>query len=230
MFKYFGSKHRLAPTYQAPRYDTIVEPFAGAAAYAMYWMQQRSDLRAVLFDIDPVVVEMWQVLLGMDPEVLWHYPVPEAGTRTTDPIYKAACAGDNGWNVRGGEYQVTGWMADGFVHIRRRMAHTLALVRGRVTVELADYTTAPDLEATWFIDPPYQREGHRYAVGNDLDFAALGAWSRSRRGQVIVCETYGADWMDFEPHVTNQTVSTSSSVEAVWYSDPEPNLFSEVPA
>jgi len=36
MFSYYGSKSKLAQHYPTPKYDTIVEPFAGAAGYSLY--------------------------------------------------------------------------------------------------------------------------------------------------------------------------------------------------
>ena len=225
MFNYFGSKARLAPTYQPPRHNLIIEPFAGAAGYSMYWLQQRSDLHAVLYDSDDRVIELWERLLGMDPTDLYYWPTLAAGEWTTDPLYKAAHVSAGSWNKpRGAEYKVTEWMARDFPEVRERMAHRLARVRGRIEIHHADYTDAPDTEAAWFIDPPYQREGHWYGSGNRLDFVGLGEWARSRQGQVIVCETVGADWMDFAPHVSNQTVTNATSIEAVWYSHPEPTL------
>jgi hypothetical protein len=226
MFSYFGSKARLAPTYQSPRHELIIEPFAGAAGYSMYWLAQRSDLRAVLIDADTLVVEMWRWLLGMEPADLWDYPPPVEGERTKDLMYLACMVSSGSWNRRAADldYVITPWMARDFYHRRQVMAQTLSAVRGRVAIQHGDYTEAPTREATWFIDPPYQREGIHYSLGNRLDFEALGEWARSRQGQVIVCETVGADWMDFEPHVSNQTVTNVTSIEAVWYSHPEPTL------
>ncbi len=61
--------------------------------------------------------------------------------------------------------------------------------------------------ATWFIDPPYQQQGRRYAHGSErLDFSALGEWAQSLPGQIIVCEASGADWLPFRPLYENRTV------------------------
>lgn len=231
MFKYFGSKRRLAPTYQPPRYDTIVEPFAGAAGYAMHWLLERSDLRAVLRDTDPLVVAMWETLLAMEPDDLWNYPNPTEGTRSSDPIYLAATVSSGSWTraSRGDDFAVTEWMARDFDYTKRRMAHELARISGRVEIALGDYSDVPDIEATWFVDPPYQTEGRHYASNNQgFDYQTLAAWCTSRRGQIIVCEAAGAGWMPFTPHRMNQTVhrnTTGRQVEVVWYSDPEPTLF-----
>lgn len=80
---------------------------------------------------------------------------------------------------------------------RARVARQLASIRHWRVIE-GDYTSAPDVEATWFVDPPYQRSGVHYNhPSTALDFSALAEWCRSRRGQVIACEADGADWLPF---------------------------------
>lgn len=66
------------------------------------------------------------------------------------------------------------------------------------TITNASYADAPDVEATWFIDPPYADKGKFYRTKFD-DFEALGRWSDTRQGLVIVCEGPGADWLPFKP-------------------------------
>lgn len=232
MFRYFGSKARLAPTYQSPKYDLIVEPFAGAAGYSMYWLQERSDLRCELIDCDPLVVEMWTHLFSMDPTELWHHPDPVQGERTDDITYLIATAGAFEWQTfaKHRSVKVTEWMARDFPGRKQICANTLARVRGRVDVRVGDYTDAPDVAATWFIDPPYQLDGSWYDSGNALDFPAIGEWAQTRRGQTIVCESQGATWMPFKPHRANRTVIDTQSIEVVWYSLPELTLLDLIDA
>ena len=81
---------------------------------------------------------------------------------------------------------------------RQRIAKQLWRIRHWTIIE-GDYTEAPDVEATWFIDPPYDNDaGRRYGQQPD-SFAALGEWCRTRKGSVIVCEQEGADWLPFKP-------------------------------
>ena len=62
MFDYYGSKNQLAKRYPAPEYGLIVEPFAGSAAYSMYWLHRNPNLRAVLVEKSERVFGMWEWL------------------------------------------------------------------------------------------------------------------------------------------------------------------------
>lgn len=73
-----------------------------------------------------------------------------------------------------------------------------------------DYTAAPDIEATWFIDPPYNCPAGRFYQVGALDYAALATWCQSRQGQVIVCEQAGATWLPFQPLYGNEVIWTNS--------------------
>jgi hypothetical protein len=45
-----------------------------------------------------------------------------------------------------------------------------------------DYSEAPDIDATWFIDPPYKGEsGMGYGYGSNLiNYDKLAVWSKRR--------------------------------------------------
>ncbi|MEG4346741.1 hypothetical protein QUB70_26205 [Microcoleus sp. A003_D6] len=59
-----------------------------------------------------------------------------------------------------------------------------------------DYTLAPDIEATWFIDPPYKEDaGKGYKYGSKLiDYKKLAEWAKNRKGEVIFCEGHCGDY------------------------------------
>ena len=58
---------------------------------------------------------------------------------------------------------------------------------------------APDIEAHWHIDPPYQNPAGRVYQYNGVNRRELAKWCKRRRGFVQVCENDGAKWMRFEP-------------------------------
>jgi hypothetical protein len=58
MFYYYGRKKQIAKYYPSPNCATIIEPFAGAAAYSLYgdnWTK-----RVILVEKDPRVAEIWR--------------------------------------------------------------------------------------------------------------------------------------------------------------------------
>jgi hypothetical protein len=108
-----------------------------------------------------------------------------------------------------------GWWGQ---RVRERIASQLGAIRHWTLIEGA-YGAAPDVDATWFIDPPYQVAGKRYRCGSKgIDYAALGAWCATRQGQVIVCENVGAAWLPFRPWREIRG-SRKASHEAIWTND-----------
>lgn len=82
--------------------------------------------------------------------------------------------------------------------VKARLAEQVNYIR-HWQVEQVDYEELSNVEATWFIDPPYQIAGKSYTHGSkDIDYVDLGEWCKSRKGQVIVCENKGADWLPFK--------------------------------
>lgn len=52
-----------------------------------------------------------------------------------------------------------------------------------------------------------------------LDYPALARWCRARRGQTIVCEAAGADWLPFVPFGGTRGMAGAPSREAIWWQD-----------
>lgn len=214
-FTFYGGKYRAARRYPPPTYDTIIEPFAGSAGYAL----RHPHLQVVLVERDPAIAETWRYLLQATAEEVLRLPDLREGQTTADLDLKVGARHLVGWWVnkgsavpkrsmsanmrsalvphRGGN-QPTGWWGPA---IRARIAAQLGAIRHWTLIE-GDYTAAPDVEATWFVDAPYQLAGQHYRHGaRQLDYAALGRWCRARRGQVVVCENVGADWLPFRPFI-----------------------------
>ena len=85
-----------------------------------------------------------------------------------------------------------------------------------------DYTEAPDIEATWFIDPPYRKEsGKGYRYGNDrLDYKNLAEWALKRKGEIICCEGEYGDYLPFQPLKDSKGVAGKISKEVIFYKSP----------
>lgn len=221
MFKFYGAKHRLAALYPAPTRSVIIEPFAGAAGYAVHW-RNAAD-RVILVEKDERVVELWRRLLAMPVDELLALPTPEAGERSSDLLVAFAAGRTTRDTPK--TFTVTSRMAERFCPMRRRIAETLDECR-HFELMHGDYRDAPNIEGTWFIDPPYQptgtgrpdrTRGGRYTHSNaNIDYDELNGWTQSRRGQVIACDQEGADWLQWNGAIAAQDASSRGYREVFW--------------
>lgn len=208
MFYYFGSKAKIAKYYPAPRYDVIVEPFAGSAGYACYHRKPN----VVLVEKDARVCDLWRRLMAMTPDEIRNIPCPRVGERSSDILVMLRAASEH--SLTGNYISVTERMVSRWQHLVNRAAELQPLVKAWTIIE-GDYTDAPDVEATWFIDPPYtfMRRGYAHKIAN---YANLAEWCRERKGQVIVCEQLGATWLPFRPFRQARATNLASKTEVIW--------------
>ena len=215
MFYYFGRKGRLARFYPPPRYPLVVEPFAGSAAYSLHWKPEAAHL----VDIDEDTVALWERLCAMSKAEIMAAPGPVIGEMTSDPWHLAAMASSGGY--AGVSRKVSPWAHNNFEnHRARHYAAANVTTARRYTYQHGTYRDAPDVEACWFIDPPYQHvKGYRHGNAG-IDYADLADFCRTRRGQVIVCEQEGADWLPFRPFMALVS-SQNTTTREVWWTNNE---------
>jgi len=234
-FTYYGGKWRAAKRYPPPKYDLIVEPFAGAAGYSLRHYQKD----VVLVDKDPVLAGLWDYLIHVSEKEILGLPLwqPDFDTVSDIPnICQEARHLIGFWLNKGttsparspSAWQRTGKYSPGNFWgepVKQRIASQVGYIR-HWKVICGDYTAAKVSEpATYFVDPPYMRAGQHYKHGSKaLDFAALASWCKSLDGQVIVCEGEGADWLPFQPYIDIKANESSRggkvSKEYVWINDP----------
>lgn len=240
-FGFYGSKWRVARAYAPPVHSTIMEPFAGSAGYSLRY----PDARVQLFDRDEYIAGVWDFLIRATPAELlalpdlapgahvdtlnipqearwligfWINTAPSSPRKTLSMNVRKS---EEEWRVlaqsRGyNQPRPLFWGA----RVRERLAVQVEHIR-HWTITLGDYSDAPNVSATWFVDPPYVVAGrhYRYRIS---DYSALAAWCRARKGQIIVCEGNGADWLPFKPlgeFRSNPCRSRrSTSAEVVWES------------
>ena len=232
-FSFFGSKWRVANHYPVPRHSTIIEPFAGSAGYSLRYPNHQIRL----FDADPGICAVWRFLIGVTPEEIMRLPLAfnHIDELNVCPEAKALV----GFWLNKGSVQPgkspSKWMRDYQLRqpgvywggrIRERIASQVESIR-HWTISHASYEDIPNQPATWFIDPPYEIAGKAYRFHN-LDYPALGAWCRSRLGQIVACENEGAEWLPFRSFKSVQALEGrrggKRSEEAIWTNDERPAL------
>ncbi len=232
-FAYYGAKHGLADKYPAPRHPLVVEPFAGSAGYSTFHAARLE--RVVLYDIDPKVVDLWHELQSMTVADIDLIGVQLEQEKFTHPLLAGMAGGTTMAAVLAGKSRiVTPRMRHDWRNVRRRIVATLPHLN-RWEIHHGTYHDAPDIEATWHVDPPYQSTtshaglGYRHGDGA-IDFTELAAWVRTRRGFVMVCERSPATWLPFAPFAAqgNGASNDSRRVEVIWRSDMEvPTLWDQ---
>lgn len=226
-WRYYGGKWRAAPHYPAPRHATIVEPFAGEAGYSLRY----HDRQIILVEKYPVLAEMWRWLIAASAAEVIAIPtvehvddlpswVPEGARYLVGFSMNDACVSPKRQLSAGRKRLASmGRRFEGWNENRREMTARQSQLIKHWTIMEGDYSQCPDVEATWFVDPPYNNKvGACYVHGpGAINYHDLGAWCRDRMGQVIVCENEGADWLDFHPFATLKAgINGKGSREVVW--------------
>lgn len=199
MFSYYGSKSKIVKHYSSPEYDTIIEPFAGSARYALMYY----DKNVILNDLYKVIADIWNYIISASADDINNLPNLKRGDDIRDLDIPDIEKKLLGFMVnRGVPYPhnvYTTWAArsDEISRCKSRIIKMLSNIR-HWTILNVDYKDLENIEATWFIDPPYQDGGQRYKK-HDISYNELAEWCKSRKGQVIVCESGKAGWLPFRP-------------------------------
>lgn len=215
MFYYYGRKKQIVRYYPPPSYPVVVEPFAGAAAYSFH--HNKDIERVILIEKDDKVTAIWRWLIEEATiEDIRNLPDLHPGERSTDFLHIVHAATKMAFAFK--RIKVTPVLARNWEISKRVFACHLSEIK-HWEVICGDYTEAPDIEATWFIDPPYCGEsGMGYRWSSDLiDYESLASWALARKGEVIFCEGAGAAYLPFRPLLDLKGVAGKVSKEVVFY-------------
>lgn len=190
--------------FPAPQHDLVIEPFAGSAGYSLFYDCRRVDL----YDVDPIICGVWDYLLNVDPTEIMELPnMPEVGDSVDNYSLPQEAKWLIGFWLNRGSAQPkksrTAFSARTDraqllwgTKAKERIASQLPIIEEGWTITEGGYERAGNDEATWLIDPPYADKGKHYRFPL-TDFDTLAAWSKQRKGLVMVCEQEGADWLPF---------------------------------
>lgn len=225
MWSYYGSKANVVDCYPAPRHSKIIEPFAGTARYALKYF----DREVLLVDKDEVIIRIWRWLQQCVPADIKKLPRLKPGDDLNTLSF--SCEEERwllGFIAGFGLTYPANKVSPHRGHRPNSMNYTINFIADSLykirhwEIRCGDYDKTPDQEATWFIDPPYERGGQSYRHGNkNISYSALAKFCTGRKGQVIVCENATATWLDFKPMI-NQRTLRGYNAEGIWSNHPTP--------
>jgi hypothetical protein len=217
MWSYYGRKSKLVHLYPSPKFDTIIEPFAGTAVYSLYGNNWQKDV--ILVEKYEVIVRIWKYLQQAKSEDILGLPILTKG-ESLDNFQQLApeekwligfCINRGSSTPKKTAQKFNSWESN-----REVIAKDLYKIK-HWKIQEGSYEQLTNMEATWFIDPPYQKQGKYYRHNaNSIDFTHLANYCKNREGEVIVCENMGADWLDFIP-LSEFRGQKNKNTEAIWY-------------
>lgn len=226
MFYYYGAKNMLAKHYPAPNYNLIIEPFAGSAAYSCYHLLKNENMKCIISDKDNDVAETWNFLLNCSENDILNYKTPEINDYAYDFLIKTCSVSNASSKCIKMKYTER---IDKIFQIQKRKILNLFKIRDRITFIHQDYKNIENYKGTWFIDPPYMilknnntvfQNGNGYSKkcnSDMLNFNELSHYCLERNGEIIVCEKFGANWLQFETFKKNKTSLNKIYEEVLFY-------------
>ena len=221
MWSYYGTKKRIAKHYPAPKHNIIVEPFCGAGQYSLYGDNWKKDI--ILNDKYDIVYQLWNFLINKVTEKdILSLPDMKQGDRLDDFNLSKEEKWLIGFCINSASSQPKKTVAkyNSWNKTKPEIAKNLYKIK-HWSVSNLSYNELTNIEATWYIDPPYQYGGEWYhsSVSNKhIDFNVLSVYCKERKGQVIVCENSKADWMNFKPLVEMKG-QIHKTMEVIWTND-----------
>lgn len=215
MFYYYGRKKQIAKHYPSPNFETIIEPFAGSAAYSLYGNHWKRNV--ILVERDESVSDIWKWLINeATPSEIKNLPDLEIGEKSSEFLHIIHAATKMAFHYK--TIKVTPVLARNWEISKRYMSENLFKIKHWRIIS-GDYTLAPNIEATWFIDPPYKEDtgkGYRYS-SKLIDYKKLATWARARNGEIIFCEGHQGDYLPFKPLLELKGVAGKTSKEVIYY-------------
>jgi len=234
MWSYYGAKTNVIDLYPPPKFDKVIEPFAGTARYALKYFEKD----VLIVDKYDVVIDIWKWLQKCSKRDILSLPNMKKGEHVDDYTFDCLEAKHLmgfmiGFMTETPRKTATIRMEqrpNSIKYTLNRIANNLHKIR-HWEIRSGSYEDIENENASWFIDPPYVKGGDRYKYSNKhIDFSQLADWCKSRKGQAIVCETLGADWLDFKRMTTHHT-RRGPQHEVIWSNLPtafdieQPSLF-----
>jgi hypothetical protein len=239
-FGYYGSKRRIVHRYPYPKFDIVIEPFAGSASYAVNYFYKK----VILADKYKVIANIWDFLIS-NPSAATEIRrtkfdinhISELAPDTPPPVIdligfhlnwatahpvKSLSVGEKRHRAKGRTY--VGWCRKA----RHQVSEQVPFIKHWSAFQGEYYETSnPQQPCTIFLDPPYlgcRDAGAHYDHGSDnIDYDHLASWclELSEKGhQVIVCESEGhGGWLPFKKLIWARGNYSRDYLEYIWTND-----------
>ena len=228
LIAYYGAKNRIASKYPKPIHETIIEPFAGSAGYSLHHYQKN----VILIEKDEKTFGALHYLINAKSCEIMSLPLLSIDDDLRDMNLPNEARWLIGFWLNNGVAspvnRLSKWAREAgncsqywSEKCRARLASFSEMIKHWKIIH-GSFDNAPDIQATWFIDPPYQKAGDRYKCSSkEIDFVRLADWCKSRRGQVMVCENKGASWLPFNDFCSMSGANKRGngrrkSIEVIW--------------
>lgn len=241
-FSYHGSKYLLANLYKEPTHNIIIEPFAGSAGYSLLYPHKQVKL----YDKYSIICAIWDYLIKSKESEILSLPIIELDksvddynicqeakwligfwlakglkqpTKKLSGFSKHALSNiDNYKGTKGKRFKsrpIATWSDEQ----KYRISNQQQYIR-HWEIKNQSYETIDNIDATWFIDPPYITAGSQYVSkcnNKSINYNHLANWCKLRKGELIVCENIDAKWLTFEPLKTKTNSKGKIITEYVYY-------------
>jgi 16S rRNA G966 N2-methylase RsmD len=205
MFPYYGRKKAIVDHYPEPKYNTIIEPFAGAASYSLKYYTKN----VILIEKDPCIYGIWNYLIKASSKDILKLPLLNKDETLDDEKFKSlkpvekdligffiktSCSRPN--KIQSPHKNYNRWSEES----RKKLSDNVLKIKhweiynGCYSEVKSEVLKCQSI--TWFVDPPYQGAGGGYYKFSNkkIDYKYLASWINSIKGQVILCENEEAKW------------------------------------
>lgn len=205
MFPYYGRKKYIIDSYPEPLYDTIIEPFAGAASYSLKYYYKN----IILIEIDECIYNIWKYLIKSSSKDILNLPLLNKGDTLSDKKFdklkkvekdligffiKTSCSRPN--NIQSSHKNYNKWNDK----YRKILSEDVNKVKHwkiyNCSYDHINLDVLKHKNITWYIDPPYQGSGGLYYKYSNkyINYNKLLKWINNIDGEIILCENEEANW------------------------------------
>lgn len=197
MFSYYGSKSKIVSLYPAPKFGTVVEPFAGSARYALMY----HDRDVTLFETYEKPYKVWCYLIQATEKDILALPDLTLGESINDYTLLSQ---EEKWLIG---YQLQrGCARPGTIVNARcnwnkdklKIASLVPLVKHWKIHNQNCLDVVWDENTTYFVDPPYQVQKHGYNH-KSVEYERLKEkMYATKNSQFVVCGNEGDNWIPLQ--------------------------------